>query len=398
MDCVRIGAGELQESAALALDPLFDRLVARAPFTATDIRRATRQEMLAALELARVTLPVATAEVASAVQAHNPDAFLLVPGAELATTPMIALLPLNDAGAAALVDGRFDAQSPQIAHLARVDQAATALYVWLVWTPGRMNSGLKLIAEVARRHPDIAIFTRPAHAASARILAKVGFRRAGEHFAAAPASLVVALPTTRFRTPAITVRPAMGLDDLRRVFAIRTATYMAEQLCSYDEEFDANDFCATHLIGEIDGEPAGCVRIRWFSDFAKLERLAIDPRHRRSRLMPALVRAAFAHCRRKGYRRLYAHAREDLVPAWERFGARLINGRPPFHFSDVTFREMVLDLPPADDAIRYGADPLVTIRPEGVWDVLGPVERAQLRAPTDRRAAMAAHMRQLRKG
>ena len=382
----------------LALDPLFDRLAARASFDSADIRSATRGEMLAALDLARATLPVTAAEVALAVQAHNPDCFLLVPANDLAGAPMIALLPLNDVGAAALVDGRFEGMAPSLAHISRVGQPVAALYVWLVWTPGRMNSGLALIAEAARRYPGVAVFTRPAHAESARILERVGFRAANELFPAAPSHLVIALPAAAPAKSRITIRAAQGMDDLLKIFAVRTATYMSEQLCSYDEEFDANDFCATHLIGELDGEPAGCLRIRWFADFAKLERLAIRPEHRRSRLMLLLVRAGFAHCRRKGYRRLYAHAREDLVPAWERFGARPLAGRPPFQFSDVTFREMVLDLDLSEDAIRFGADPLLTIRPEGAWDTLGPVELAQLRPPDDRACGIEKRVRRFRPG
>jgi predicted GNAT family N-acyltransferase len=397
MDRVRFGA-TVQDGSSLALDPLFAQLAARAPFGAGDIRCATRAEMLAALDLARATLPVTSAGAAAAVHSRNPDCFLLVPAMDLAKAPMIALLPLNDAGAAALVDGRFDGMAPALAQIAAPANPVAAVYVWLIWAPGRMNSGLALIAEAARRHPGVDVFTRPAHPQSARILDRVGFRPARSLFPAAPQDLVVALPAAMPQKPRISVRPATGIDDLLRIFAVRTATYMTEQLCSYDEEFDGNDFCATHLIGEVDGEPAGCLRIRWFADFAKLERLAIRPEHRRSRLMPMLVRAGFAHCRRKGYRRLYAHAREDLVPAWERFGARLVAGRPPFRFSDVSFREMVLDLDRADDAIRFGADPLLTIRPEGAWDVLGPVERAQLRTPDSRADDMVARVRRLRAG
>jgi predicted GNAT family N-acyltransferase len=397
MDRVHFGES-VQDRGGLALDPLFDRLAARAPFVSGDVRRATRDEMLGALDLARATLPMTAADTALAVQVHNPDCFLIVPAEELGKAPMIALLPLNDAGGAALVDGRFDGTAPALAHIARPGEDAAAIYIWLVWTPGRMNSGIKLIAEVADRYSGAAVFTRPAHSESARILARVGFCPAHQLFPAAPESLVVALPAATPAKAGITVRPAKGIDDLLKVFAVRTATYMTEQLCSYDEEFDGNDFCATHLIGEIDGEPAGCLRIRWFADFAKLERLAVRPEHRRSRLMPLLVRAGFAHCRRKGYRRLYAHAREDLVPAWERFGARPVEGRAPFQFSDVMFREMVLDLEPADDAIRFGADPLLTIRPEGSWDMLGPIERAQLQRAGDRADAMAQRVRRFRAG
>ena len=57
--------------------------------------------------------------------------------------------------------------------------------------------------------------------------------------------------------------------------AIRGAIYMAEQRCPFEEEFDGNDFSATHLICHKNGEPVGCMRIRYFAGFAKLERLAV---------------------------------------------------------------------------------------------------------------------------
>jgi hypothetical protein len=71
------------------------------------------------------------------------------------------------------------------------------------------------------------------------------------------------------------VRIARSLDELLMVFTIRASVYMAEQDCPFAEEFDGNDHCATHFIGFIEGEPAGCLRVRFFSDFVKLERLAV---------------------------------------------------------------------------------------------------------------------------
>lgn len=109
-----------------------------------------------------------------------------------------------------------------------------------------------------------------------------------------------------------------------------------------------------------------------------MERLAVVPEYRGTRLMWRLVQAAFDLCARKGYRRMYAHAREDMAPTWERLGARLVEGREGFSFSDVRFREMVLDLPPHAETLGLGSDPLVLIRPEGEWDRVGPIDRAQL--------------------
>src|SRR5438034_1243387 len=125
------------------------------------------------------------------------------------------------------------------------------------------------------------------------------------------------------------IRVARSLSDLMQVVAIRAAVYLSEQSCPYDEEFDGNDFCAMHLIGSIGGEPAGCMRIRFFADFAKLERLAVRHEFRGTPLVFEIARAAKELCRVKGYTRIYGHALERLIPFWKRLGARPMEPRRP---------------------------------------------------------------------
>jgi predicted GNAT family N-acyltransferase len=104
------------------------------------------------------------------------------------------------------------------------------------------------------------------------------------------------------------VRIARGFDDLLMVYSVRSAVYIAEQECPFAEEFDGNDHCATHFIGFIDGEPAGCLRARFFHDFVKLERLAVLKRFRKSMLaselfsLASIWRAAKASDEFKGMR------------------------------------------------------------------------------------------------
>lgn len=387
----------------LAFSESFHRISARSSIQPGDIQVATLEQTLAALNMARATLPVASDEVVRRVYAHNPECFRIVVRQPFSASYMMAYLPLNPEGAAALVDGEFDAAAPQLRHICAPGQRPTSIYLWLSLVPRNMTAGLALIHELERIGGGTAIFTRPAHAESARILAMAGFIPVRDIFPSAPESLVVVLslgevsgPGTR--RPVMTVRVARDFSDMGKIISIRTSTYMTEQFCSFAEEFDGNDFCATHLIGEIDGEPAGCVRIRYFGGFAKLERLAVRPDYRRSRMMWKLVKAAFDHCARKGFTKLYAHAREDLVQAWERFGAKLIEDRPPFFFSDVRFREMVLDLPAHPRAIRFGADPMLLIRPEGEWDQLGPIDCAQLIHNPTRRAQVDGKVRRLEVG
>ena len=54
----------------------------------------------------------------------------------------------------------------------------------------------------------------------------------------------------------ISIRIARDPNDLMLVMAIRSATYLAEQDCPIEEEFDGNDLVAAHFIGFIGNEIA----------------------------------------------------------------------------------------------------------------------------------------------
>ncbi|MDR3468750.1 MAG: GNAT family N-acetyltransferase [Xanthobacteraceae bacterium] len=180
----------------------------------------------------------------------------------------------------------------------------------------------------------------------------------------------------------MSVAVARSIEDIMRVISIRSAVYMAEQNCPYLEEFDGNDFAATHLIGYVGGEPAGCLRIRHFADFAKIERLAVRHEFRSTRLAFKLVRGSIDLCRMKGYRRLYGHAQKRLANFWGRFGFQPLPGGRELVFSDFDYVEMVLDTDPHPDAIRIGDDPYRILRAEGKWHEPGLLERSTKRGVT----------------
>jgi predicted GNAT family N-acyltransferase len=193
---------------------------------------------------------------------------------------------------------------------------------------------------------------------------------------AAPADSAVA------RTGDVSIRVASSMTDLMQVVAIRAAAFLAEQTCPYAEEFEGNDFCAMHLIGSIDDEPAACLRVRFFADFAKLERLAVRHEFRRSRLAFDIVRAGIKLCRQKGYTRIYGHAQDRLVPFWSRFGARPMRPHRPLTFSDYSYTEMLLVTDRDPEALSLGSDPYVLIRLEGRWNEPSPLERSAARPVT----------------
>nr|WP_051444300.1 GNAT family N-acetyltransferase [Afipia sp. P52-10] len=185
-------------------------------------------------------------------------------------------------------------------------------------------------------------------------------------------------PTSRAVDP-LSIRVARSMEDIARVIAIRSAVYMSEQSCPFTEEFDGNDFSATHLICHWQGEPVGCIRIRYFADFAKLERLAVLGKHRRAGLAGRIVDAAVDLCRLKGYRVLYAHAQKRLMDFWEKRGFTRMPGAREFVFSDFDYVEVKLETPKHPQSITLEADPYVIIRPEGLWDQPGVLETSARR-------------------
>jgi predicted GNAT family N-acyltransferase len=163
-----------------------------------------------------------------------------------------------------------------------------------------------------------------------------------------------------------------------QVIALRAIVYMAEQVCPFDEEYDGNDFAgATHLIVRRCGEPVGVLRLRWFADFAKLERVAVRREERGRTATIALIRAAIELAEQKGYRRIIGHAQARLVPFWKRqFGFAPRAGRKPFAFSDYQYIEMERELTPPPDALNLDTDPMVLLRPEGKWDRPGVLDNS----------------------
>jgi predicted GNAT family N-acyltransferase len=185
------------------------------------------------------------------------------------------------------------------------------------------------------------------------------------------------LETGKDRSPQPRMTIVRTVDDLMRVQAIRAIVYMADQGCPYDEEYDGNDLCAMHVLGWQGDEPAACLRIRFFNNFAKLERLAVRPEFRQSPLAFKIVRYGLRLVARKGFPIAYGHAQEGREAFWARFGAKAIGTVGAFTFSGYRYTEMMVELPAARDALRIGVDPLILLRPEGVWDEPGVLERAR---------------------
>ena len=118
----------------------------------------------------------------------------------------------------------------------------------------------------------------------------------------------------RHARPVVTIKLASTSDELLQCFALRSAVYIGEQQCPYWEEFDGNDFTATHLILYVDGEPASSMRLRWFGTFAKFERAVILKRYRSMGLFIPFTQWAMEFAARRATASVYLHSQHRLWP------------------------------------------------------------------------------------
>jgi len=365
------------------------------------------RQIAALMSKARKAIPILTsAAVVERVASHNPDCFWAVSrkdGFDIkAPNPegYFAFLPLNKSGLAGLLDGSLNRKDPPLAAIAAQNEKAAGIYIWHVFAPGALAAGLTLAcSKIAGMHSQEADFYAwGTNDAALRYMDRLGFRKlpriAGS---AAPqfhvyrrAAQAAPTPLPAPKKPALSVKIARSFEDLARAVAIRGAVYIGEQECPYDEEFDGNDFSATHLIGYAGDEPAGCMRIRYFADFATVERLVVRDELRSSGLEQELVRASLGHCRSKGYERVYVYAQKRLVKFWSKCGFAVPANARELEFSDFDYVEMINAAPRRSDAICEATDPYVIIRPEGEWSSTGILERSRvrgLRRPSAKEAA-----------
>jgi predicted GNAT family N-acyltransferase len=350
---------------------------------------------------ARLSIPglADTSEVLKVVH-HNPICMLALSrrdhfhADQQAGEGFIAILPLNRLGLEMLMLGAFNAVEPDLRLIAKPGERPAGIYMWAVFAPGPLAAGMALFMEkmAAPEYEGLDLYSRPNTEIGVRFNEVLGFIRGTSlgdidapnvwKFSRKPAAPLYDSYVPGAQPEQIGVTIARTFEDLGRVIALRSAVYIGEQECPYEEEFDGNDLAAMHLLVYVGDEPAGCLRLRFFADFAKIERLVIRKEFRKTRAAFQLVRAAFKMLQMKGYRRVYGHSQVRLVNFWSRFGYRVMEEGKKFVFSDFDYVEIVADIEPDPQYVTLGNDPYRIIRPEGRWHVPGVLEKSASRQVT----------------
>ncbi len=341
-----------------------------------------------------------TTEIVQRVMTHNPDSFWAIGRRShyRSTDPkgdgFLAFLMLNEAGMHGLVDGTLNTKDPDIKFLARQNEKPAGIYVWGAHARGPLAGGIPLALEKVwtPQYRDVNMYARAVTVGGQRLLEATGFQRGASYQGTTTSFLHMYCRSDAAKNsprrkhylpappkPTLSVTVARTIEDFMRIMTIRAAVYMAEQECPYEEEYDGNDFSATHILGYVGDEPAGCMRIRYFADFAKVERLAVRKEFRSAGLAPHLVRTSVELCEMKGYQRLYVHSQKRLMKFWTKCGFKTFEGGQELIFSDFDYVEMILDTERHPQTISIGMDPYVIIRPEGNWHSPGILERSRTR-------------------
>lgn len=360
------------------------------------------EQIATLMDLARKSIPMLTsADVVQRVASYNPDCFWAIAHRDRfdVNAPMgegyVAFLPLTKQGLSQLLDGTLDRRNPPLSVISAQHEKPAGIYVWHVYAPGKLAAGAPLVMQKlwGPQCHDVDVYSWSINGEATRFVEGMGFRLA-PRLAGSTApqfhlfrrsrprhheATLCAIPSPHSPEPRTSVRVARTIDDFMRAAVIRGAVFIGEQKCPYDEEFDGNDFTATHLIGYVGNEPAGCLRIRYFSDFAKLERLVVRKEFRSSGLARQLVDAGVEFCRTKGYTRMCTYAQKRLVKFWNKCGFSISDTARELVFSDFDYVEMICDTKQVAGTISFKTDPYVVIRPEGSWEETGILERSKAR-------------------
>jgi predicted GNAT family N-acyltransferase len=317
----------------------------------------------------------------------------------------VLILLLNEIGLLQLALGSFNGPDPDLRLLAKPHERPAGIYIWGLFAPGPIAGGVALFMKemTSPRFAGVNFYSRPNTEVGRRFNEAVGLTQGVQigpidapniwiYQRKPPMPMYDSyIPGASKQEIGITV--ARNFEDMMRVAAIRNVVYMGEQECPYYEEYDGNDLSATHLLAYMGDEPIGCLRLRFFADFAKLERLAIRKEFRKSRAAFQLVRAAFKFCQKKGYQRIYAHSQTRLVDFWKRFGFRVLEGGKSFVFSGFDYVEVIADIERDSGSVTIGDDPYLIIRPEGRWHLPGVLEQSASVAAARHSAEAASLLR-----
>ncbi|MBR1605902.1 MAG: hypothetical protein IJ660_07365 [Alphaproteobacteria bacterium] len=154
------------------------------------------------------------------------------------------------------------------------------------------------------------------------------------------------------------------------VEAVRRQVFVKEQKIPESKEF-VNDGPATDIIAYIQKRyrklPIGTMRIRHFSGFVMFERMAVTKNFRKTSVAQDIMQYAYDYVSMKGYTKVKAACKPELLSRWEQCGYRKSENPKPFEHNGMTLIQIECDLPPNPRALTINSDFSLLVAPEEEW-------------------------------
>lgn len=121
----------------------------------------------------------------------------------------------------------------------------------------------------------------------------------------------------------LSLRIATLEEDVLKVLVVRGIVFIEEQQVDWEGEIDEFEKSATHILGEVQGQPVATGRLRFFDDgWVKVERIAVRPRWRGRGYAKEIVIFMLEHARERGAKKFKMHAQVYLEDFYREFGFR----------------------------------------------------------------------------
>lgn len=156
--------------------------------------------------------------------------------------------------------------------------------------------------------------------------------------------------------------------DFDEAMKVRREVFVDEQKIPAEQEFDGNDFVSTHILAKVNGVGVGTMRIRYFSDFTKFERMAVLPEYRKSSVSNDIMNKGFDFVARKGYRQVYGMCKKELLNRWQKCGYERIEGAPVLQHNGMELIPIKRELPKDGRALHICSHPELLTAREDAWD------------------------------
>ena len=108
--------------------------------------------------------------------------------------------------------------------------------------------------------------------------------------------------------------------ELEIAYKIRMEVFVKEQGIPIDMEFDEYDNIAIHILAYDNENPVGCGRIRFFDDYAKLERIAILKNSRNNGFGKIICDELISIAVEKNIDRIILHSECSALKFYEKLG------------------------------------------------------------------------------